>query len=471
MKKLNLLLVLTLLLCVSCGNEANEPEVTTTDSADVTTEEVVTDIYENLRGLDFDGYEFNILTYDNESWETYAAPEAETGDVLNDSAFKRNLEVMELLNVDINLIRDANSESSFRNMVLAGDSSEYDMIIFWSPGERSSFISGGLTYDVSTMPYMNLDAEWYNQTANDAYTIAGKQFFFVSDLSFPVQQHFRILFNKQLAEDYKIESPYDAVFDGSWTIERLLSDCKGIYSDLNGDVKAGLEDRYGMVLNHAFASVFPLNAGEIQVYSTDDGFELNLYSERIVKLVEYIVGFNSNEDIYVNTNANAQYDIFYAGNALYMPYGSDPALLRDVEFDFGYLPYPKLDENQEDYVVWSAGGMMAIPASAENVERTGAVIEALSIGSNKYVKDAFIEKYIEGKILRDDESQQIYRMMRDAATYDLSYNIDPSGTLSNYAYYSYFMQQGSADVASRYAQISERIEESYSKLYDSVVNQ
>ena len=190
-----------------------------------------------------------------------------------------------------------------------------------------------------------------------------------------------------------------------------------------------------------------------------------------MKLVEYIVGFNSNEDIYVNTNANAQYDIFYAGNALYMPYGSDPALLRDVEFDFGYLPYPKLDENQEDYVVWSAGGMMAIPASAENVERTGAVIEALSIGSNKYVKDAFIEKYIEGKILRDDESQQIYRMMRDAATYDLSYNIDPSGTLSNYAYYSYFMQQSSADVASRYAQISERIEESYSKLYDSVVNQ
>lgn len=467
-----MLIVLSLLFgMVSCQSADEPTETTAADSADNTTAEpAATDVYENLRGLDYEGYEFKILTYDNESWETYAAPEVETGDVLSDSAFKRNLEVMELLNIDISQIRDANSEGSFKNMVLAGDSSEYDMIIFWSPGERSSFISNGLTYDVSTVPHMDLDAEWYNQTANDAYTIAGKQYFFVSDLSFPVQQHFRILYNKQLAEDYKIESPYDAVFDGSWTMDRLLADCKGIYSDLNGDTKAGLEDRYGMVLNNAFASVFPLNAGEIQVYSTDEGFELNLYSERIVTLVEYIVGFKSNQDIYVNTNANAQYDIFYAGNALYMPYGSDPALLRDVEFDFGYLPYPKLDENQEDYVVWSAGGMMAIPATADNIDRTGAVIEALSIGSNKYVKDAFIEKYIEGKILRDEESQQIYRMMRDAATYDLSYNIDPSGMLSNYAYYSYYMQQGSADVASRYAQISERVEQSYAKLYESVVN-
>ena len=112
---------------------------------------------------------------------------------------------------------------------------------------------------------------------------------------------------------------------------------------------------------------------------------------------------------------------------------------------------------------------MAVLVNAEDIEKNGAVIEALTIASNKYVKDAFIEKYIEGKVLRDEESQKIYRMMRDLATYDLSYNIDPSGLLSNYAYYSYFMNKDSADVASRWAEIDESIKAEYGELYDTVL--
>ena len=98
-------------------------------------------------------------------------------------------------------------------------------------------------------------------------------------------------------------------------------------------------------------------------------------------------------------------------------------LLHEIDaFDFGYLPYPKYDENQKDYIVWSAGGLLAIPNTASDISRTGAVVEALSAASTKYIKDAFVEKYIEGKVLRDEESVEIYRMMRDLATYDISYN-------------------------------------------------
>lgn len=59
---------------------------------------------------------------------------------------------------------------------------------------------------------------------------------------------------------------------------------------------------------------------------------------------------------------------------------------RDIEFDFGYLPYPKYDEAQRDYVVWSAGGMMALPATVSDPSRSGAILETLSAASHKYVK-------------------------------------------------------------------------------------
>ena len=179
--------------------------------------------------------------------------------------------------------------------------------------------------------------------------------------------------------------------------------------------------------------------------------------------------FRTNQDVYLNlAGGNTQYEIFQAGNAIFEPYGSDPKLLRDIEFDLGYLPYPKFDENQEDYVVWSSGGMMALPVTLTNAERTGAIIEALSAGSSKYVKDAFVEQYIEGKVLRDEDSQIIYRMMRDKATYDLSYNIDPSGKIGEYKWYSTFVNDAAANPASYWESQQKAINKTYNNLFEKI---
>ena len=94
----------------------------------------------------------------------------------------------------------------------------------------------------------------------------------------------------------------------------------------------------------------------------------------------------------------------------------------------------------------------------------------MSAASNKYVEEAFISKYIENKILRDEDSVAIYRMMRDRATYDLSFNIDPSNKLTNYGYYGYFMQKKTTDLASYYAKNESKIVSKYQELFDAAVN-
>lgn len=472
-----LLLLLSVSLLVSCNQV--ETETDTDDTANTDTEistdtdtsgETEIDWYGALdEGLNYDGYTFSILWYENDDWDIYLAPEEVTGDSLNDAAIIRNDEVAELLNIEISQTSDPNYEKTFRNMVY-GDEQTYDLVCFWAPGERSAFVTEHLLYDWLSLPYVTLGNSWYNQTANAAYTLGGKQYFCVSDLTFPVHQHFRILFNKELMADMGMETPYQLVFDGEWTLDRLEEYCAGAYRDLNGNGSVDDKDQFGLGFNRGKGSAFPLNCGEVQVIVGENGFELNLFSERIVSIVERTVGWTSNQD-YLFTPMNEMYEVFNDGRLLFECYSSDPDLLRDIDFDFGYLPYPKYDESQTDYVVWAEGGMMAVPSTADSPARTGAIVEALSAASSKYIKDAFIEKYVLNRILRDEESQRIYRMMRENEVYDFSYNFDPSQLLANCAWYGYFFDNKDTNVSSRYNRVQKDIEASYAKLWKAIVEE
>ena len=473
-----LLSALLLSACGGAGGQQAPVQQTSAGGAGTqeqteTAAETETDYYGGIREAadkaDFGGGEFRFISYDDDGyWQIYLYVGEENGDVLNDAAYRRNLEVEEMLSVKISQLRDADSEGKFKKSVQSG-SDDYDMLCFWAVGNFSGFISNNLVLDWKTLPHVDLSAPWYNQTANDAYTIGGRQYFGVGDITFPVHQHFRLLMNKSLVTDLGLELPYQAVRDGKWTFDMMLDYISAAYGDLNGDGAADAGDRYGLATNHAYSAAFVWNAGELQVYPEENGFRFNLNSDRIQRIVDSIVSLRDNPNVYY-TNDNTHYDPFWAGNVMFLGYGSDPLLLRDKEVDIGYLAYPKYDEAQDDYYVWSDGGMMTLPKTCSDTARTGLIIEAMSAASNKYVKEAFISKYIENKILRDEDSVAIYRMMRDRATYDLSFNIDPSNKLTNYGYYGYFMQKKTTDLASYYAKNESKIVSKYQELFDAAVN-
>ena len=261
--------------------------------------------------------------------------------------------------------------------------------------------------------------------------------------------------------------PYEDVYNGTWTFDKMLGYAKDAYADLNGNGQADKDDRYGMAMNPAYIAGFGFNFGELPMTWDEEGYHFNLVSDRIVRIVELMQALPANPDVYFTTSGNDHYKVFEAGNALFEGYGSDPALLRDLEFDFGYLPYPKLDET-DDYTVWTVGGMMAVPITLSDPSRTGTIVEALSAGSNKYVVDAFIEQYVEGKVLRDEDSKNVYRLMREKAICDLSYNVDPSGTLGEYKYFSKFVNDLNASPASYSASIMKVLNKTYQKMADQM---
>lgn len=248
----------------------------------------------------------------------------------------------------------------------------------------------------------------------------------------------------------------------------MLEICRDKYVDVNNDGKQNLFDEFGLVTSRNFMLIYPYQVGELSVLVNDDGYELNMFSERIVNIVEDVQALYDNADVWMCTQSgNLQYNAFIEGRSLFETYSSDPVLLRNIDrFDFGYLPYPKYDDEQEDYYSFTYGGMMAIPNIDTDYTRTGHVVEALSAASAKYIEEAFIEKSIEGKVLRDDESVEIYRMMRDNSVYEFSFYLDPSGMCSSY--YGNLFDPARPEISSLFASRETAIRMGYDQLFESL---
>lgn len=95
---------------------------------------------------------------------------------------------------------------------------------------------------------------------------------------------------------------------------------------------------------------------------------------------------------------------------------------REMVSDFGILPYPKLDENQNDYINCPTSFRMqviTIPVTNARMEVTGAVLEALAYHSLDTTVEAYYEANLQGKVSRDNESRQMLDIIFSTVTYDL----------------------------------------------------
>ena len=116
---------------------------------------------------------------------------------------------------------------------------------------------------------------------------------------------------------------------------------------------------------------------------------------------------------------------------------------------------------------------MAVPITktGEDLERAGAVIEALSAASNKYIENAFITQYIEGKVLRDEDSVNMYRLCRRTAAYDRARFYDSTDLIGErLEYYNEIIQKSnSVTLASQYEKVGAKIESALAEMYEAIL--
>ena len=93
-----------------------------------------------------------------------------------------------------------------------------------------------------------------------------------------------------------------------------------------------------------------------------------------------------------------------------------------MDDDFGIIPYPKFDEEDEYATVINGHAhLIVIPTTVEDVERTGAITEALCAYGSRDVIPAFYDVSLKTKYARDEESEDMMDLIKSSIVYDLGY--------------------------------------------------
>ena len=128
--------------------------------------------------------------------------------------------------------------------------------------------------------------------------------------------------------------------------------------------------------------------------------------------------------------------------------------LRDMDADFGILPYPKLDEAQAQYSSTSRDNfdLFVVPIDVKDTEFTGIITEALCAESYRSVVPKYYDVVLKSKTSRDEESAEMIDIIRDNLTFDIGYLC--SSSLSGIGHiFVGLIRSNSNDLVSKFAAV------------------
>ncbi|MCL2158740.1 MAG: hypothetical protein FWH48_04960, partial [Oscillospiraceae bacterium] len=347
---------------------------------------------------------------------------------INDALYRRDRLIEEKYNIKIKytIIDDLpEMHQKAERSVMVGDNA-FDYIISDFKNVTRTLAQSGLIYDFFSVPNVDLSKPWWSKYATRDMTINGKFYFPTGDITprFVLSPHL-LMFNKQLFMEYGLEFPYEKVLEGAWTLDMLNELIKGKGRDLNGDgIFDMANDFYGMVVEDITAFSFYKGFGENMIAVKDGNPYIALGTEKSYLAIEKVMALFSTNDTYVDPKYIAYEEVppFLEGRTLFL--GQTAAnlyLFRDMEYDYGILPMPKLTPGQESYYSycnpWGAVAV-AVPISNENIERTGMIIEAFAALGKYMSTPAQYDVTLKTKFARDEYSEKMLDIISENATYD-----------------------------------------------------
>lgn len=390
-----------------------------------------------LPEIDFGGAEFRILSAGNQAINDFDYQE-ESSLPLDNAQYKRKLAVEEVYGVTIteDVETGYSSASSGKpgpgynavNTAVASGSANYDLCLI-AGYDVSQLASIGYLDDMNAIGNIDLTKSWWDQNATNSLSINDVVFFTTGEITVSDNRAaFCLMFNKKLLNEYGLESPYDLVNDGKWTIENFGSLCKTVSEDLNSDGVYDQNDRYGLLVWDDSIVGMVNAAGERCCTINENGkLELTFYNETTLDaLTQYAnIAYDKQYALTYQRYVSSASTLWQNDQALFFTslIGNMPSY-REMESDFGILPYPKLNESQEKHYTTIApynSQFICVPLYVNDLEMTGVITEALAFYGKHIVTPALYDVTLIGQSARDAESEEMLDIIFDNLVYDIGY--------------------------------------------------
>lgn len=430
------LLIIVLTACSDAGSNEETKDTASTVSENVEEQEEETAWIDTVPSdIKYDGYKFNIgwkmVGCDDEYSPVY---DDVAGDLVGEAVHTRNLQTEAKLDITIGSEELAgswtDSTTTVKNLVLAGDTT-YDVIVNGTWFMFTNSINGLLT-PIDNVKTLDMSNIWWDSVMNKMTTLGSKTHFmlnghinYVDDYACSV-----LYFNKALCTRLGLDMPYELVRNGDWTLDKFIEYMNASSNDEDGDGDYDENDLWGLVENSGtlvrFLPAFKTNAVVIDENGIADVNSDESFATQMDKMYNQILTRENHALLLRDREIGYEKGdlVFPGGRALF--FGE---MVRNIigfresmEEDFGILPYPKYDENQDGYgssynTVW--GSSYGIPVTNLELDRTGWILETMGYYSTDTIYPASIEVNVMTKVIRDQESADMLRIVFDNKFYEL----------------------------------------------------
>ena len=414
--------------------------------------------------IDLDGESLNIVVRNQLSVqrEWYKdTPEDEVDEVIA----MRNEAVAAIVNVEVNytLLGSSNYEDCLNTFNAAimedvdNDFHYYDIVANYAYAGANTLVRDYIANlaDDELFPYFDFSLPCWNQSIVNTTLVDGQLYYITGDLNLSTFDKSMVVFvNKDIYTDKKQagdpDDLQDVALEGNWDYEDLYA-WASVYEDSNGDTVADHEDFYGITAD--FGSI-PIDAMpyawdlDFLVEEADGSHSYNIegndkISEAVDMAKALFNGANGSgrvpmsegvgnwDDTGSCTMGGYSEPVTHFANdttvfTLHLLYctADDNIMLREMQSEFGLLPMPKYDEEQENYGTTSHDAytlMTVIDHSGSSETTKGDAISAyLQLSSEEsytnvrgyYINEIVKQKYF-GLTESVEKSQAIFDIIAD----------------------------------------------------------
>ena len=379
--------------------------------------------------------EFHVLVKGTDA-ATYQSDDFTTGselygDTLDTAVSQRNAYILDNYGVTIVPHKENNINSLIRQDITVGG--QYDLVMPNVPF-LATLASEGNLLDLYTLDGINIDAPWYDQNANKAFSMNHQLFYTTGDITILNKVcTIGVVFGEELlATNPDLEDPYELVRNHQWTYDKMKQMSRLVTADTDGTPGMTCDDTWGFLTS--YNDVLNLYGGFGQMICEKDAndypyFSLGSNERAQTILQEILVDFAEDNTWRIYTQSfrgsiwETSLDAIEEGRILFRPSAfSATTKLRKRGVNFGIIPLPLYDENQDSYHAYCGTNSTAgigILTSCRNADFSAYMIDAISASSKNFVTRAYMEVNLKGKDAQDEDDLEMLEIIFGNIFYDV----------------------------------------------------